>query len=282
MTVNNELQKPFFSVIMSSFNNFDTVEMAIKSVLCQNYKDFELILINDGSTDATGSIMAGYAQSYSFVTYFSNNVNIGKPLSINLGVLHARGHYICIADADDIWRGNKLAIQSKVLLENPEIDVLGGQVQRFGLWGKSRIPTSLPLTNLEIHRKFRKGIMAINNPTVAIRTECFLFCGGHRGYFRRNEDFDLFLRMHRLGYNFRNVENILTDYRTKTAIQPLKYWLLAEFGRQEILLANAGKIRRIFPIISLPKIIFDLFRLILIFVVLSLKERFSKNMILNT
>jgi len=272
MTRNKESYEPFFSVLMSSFNNSDTIEMAIESVLAQNYKNFEFILINDGSTDDTGSIMRRYAETYSFITFFSNRVNIGKPLSINLGVLMAHGQYICIADADDIWRSNKLLIQFKVLMENPEIDILGGQLLRFGTWGKSNVATSLPLTNMEIHRKFKKGIMGINNPTVAIRTEAFLLCGGHRGYFKRNEDFDLFLRMHKLGFNFRNVENILIDYRTSSMLQPIKYWILVEIGRQEIRLANSSKFTRAFPIIILPRLLMDSIKLIAIYFILKTKE----------
>ena len=273
MSGENLPQTPFFSVLLSSYNNDQTVEEAIEAVLNQNFRNFELILVNDGSTDLTGNIMKRFADSFDFIHLINNKVNIGKPLSINLAALKSSGQYLAIADADDVWFYDKLAIQSRELITHPEIDVLGGQLIRFGEWGSSKLPTSLPLSNLEISRSFRRGRMAINNPTSVIRRELFFKVGGHRGYFRRNEDLDLFLRMFKMGVEFKNLPSVLIRYRTSTPIQSFKYWVTVENGRHQILIANSSIFSRAFPAVFLPRIILDYIRLVATFFIMKAAER---------
>ena len=76
MSGENLPQTPFFSVLLSSYNNDQTVEEAIEAVLNQNFRNFELILVNDGSTDLTGNIMKRFADSFDFIHLINNKVNI--------------------------------------------------------------------------------------------------------------------------------------------------------------------------------------------------------------
>ena len=76
MSGENHPQTPFFSVLLSSYNNDQTVKEAIEAVLNQKFKNFELILVNDGSTDLTGSIMKSFADSFDFIHLINNKVNI--------------------------------------------------------------------------------------------------------------------------------------------------------------------------------------------------------------
>lgn len=269
----NHPLKPFFSVLLSSYNNNETIEEAIEAILNQSFKNFELILVNDGSTDLTSGIMKKFADSFNFIHVMNNQVNLGKSMSLNMAALMSSGKYLAIADADDIWNVDKLEIQSRELIINPEIDVVGGQLIRFGEWGTSNLPTSLPLSNLEISRSFRRGKMAINNPTSVIRRESFLRAGGYRGIFRRNEDLDLFLRMHKMGAQFKNLPNVLIRYRTNAPIQSFQYWVKNEFDRWEILLANASRLSRIFPVIFLPRIVRDSIRMVATFFIMKVMER---------
>lgn len=263
---------PFFSVLMSSYNNESTVSDSIKSVLDQIFKDFELILINDGSTDNTGTIMQSFSDNNRNISYHSNNQNIGKSLSFNLGALLARGKYLAIADADDIWLPEKLHKQFCFLVDNAEIDVLGGQLFRFGDWGISGYPTNLPLANNEIRKIFSRSRMAVNNPTVVIRKEVFLSIGGYRGYFRRNEDLDFFIRLNSCDINFANLPDVLLYYRTQSQIQPIKYWIIAEYGRQKILLENTNVFSKLFPVLILTKIILDYCKLFFSYIFLRIKD----------
>lgn len=260
------------SVIMASYNNEKTVEEAVKAVEQQSYRNFEIILIDDGSTDQTGIIMEKLVAKNSNIRLIRNSSNIGKPLSMNVGVLISVGEYFAIADADDLWLQDKLEKQVRILQVDNKIDVLGGQLVRFGDWGESNYPTKLPNTNLEIHKLFKRGVMAINNPTAVIRKSAFLSVGGHKGYFRRNEDFDLFLRMHKNGNVFKNMDDILIKYRTNGRIQSLNYWIKTEIGKQEILISNSNRLIRIFPFVKAPIIIRDFFRLGIVFFYLWLKD----------
>ena len=269
----NHSPKPFFSVLLSSYNNDETIAEAIEAILNQSFQNFELILVNDGSTDLTSGIMKEFADSFDFVHFINNQINIGKSMSLNMAALMSSGEYLAIADADDIWNVDKLEIQSQELIVNPEIDVVGGQLIRFGEWGISNVPTSLPLSNLEITRSFRKGKMAINNPTSAIRRESFLRVGGYRGYFRRTEDLDLFIRMYKMGAHFKNLPNVLIRYRTNTPIQSFQYWVKAEFGRWEVVIANSSKLSRILPFIFLPRFVRDSIRMVATFFIMKVTQR---------
>lgn len=273
MNGNASADEPFFSVLLCSYNNFETIREAVDSVLNQEFKNFELILVNDGSTDRTPDVMQEYSIKYDFISYLTFAENIGKPLSINLAALKSNGKYLAIADADDIWHKDKLDIQFNELNIRPNLDVLGGQVMRFGEWGRSSKPTNLPLTNSEIRKMFKRRKMGVNNPTAVIRREAFLNIGGHRGYFRRNEDFDLFYRMHLNGNIFGNVSNVLTDYRTNSEFQKLGYWIRTEIGKQEIIFANGRKLYRWIPIIMRPTFLFDFVRLALSYILLWHRER---------
>ena len=115
--------------------------------------------------------------------------------------------------------------------------------------------------------------MAINNPTAVIRKSSFLSAGAHRGYFLRTEDFDLFLRMNKLGFTFANLPEVLIEYRTTSRIQTLRYWSKAEFGKQQILLANSSRLLRVFPLLRLPMILRDLLKLIVAYFKMQIRER---------
>lgn len=265
--------EPFFSVLMCSFNNYETVRESINAILNQDFKDFEIILVNDGSTDQTPDVMEEFSNTYDFITYLSFPKNIGKPLSVNWAALKSNGKFLAIADADDIWQKDKLDIQFKELVLKPELDVLGGQLVRFGNWGRSSKSTNLPLTNSEIHKMFERRMMAINNPTVVVKKEAFLNIGGYRGYFRRNEDFDLFYRMHLNGDVFANVSDVLVNYRTESEFQKLNYWIQTEIGKQEIILANSRSFYRFIAILLRPTALFDSVRLAVAYLLLWHRER---------
>jgi glycosyltransferase involved in cell wall biosynthesis len=257
---------------MASFNNESTIEAAIDGIMKQTFKDFELILINDGSTDQTKKIMEKMANNNPSIHFINNSVNIGKSLSVNLAVLRSKSEFFAIADGDDIWLPDKLEIQMAILQKEQSIDVLGGQLIRFGDWGHASSPTKLPLVNSEIHEYFKRGVMAINNPTAIIRKSSFLSIGGYRGVVRRVEDFDLFIRMHEKGMVFKNLEDTLVKYRTMSKIQPFAYWIRHELDRQEILWRNSNLFLFLFPFIRLPVVIRDFVRMSLIYFYLRLRK----------
>lgn len=120
-------QNPFVSVIIPVYNGERYLAEAIKSVLAQTYQNFELIVINDGSTDNTSNIIARYQDSLQS----AYQPNAGLPASLNLGISLSRGEWIAFLDADDLWLEEKLSRQIRMVVENPEIEIIFGHVQQF-------------------------------------------------------------------------------------------------------------------------------------------------------
>jgi glycosyltransferase involved in cell wall biosynthesis len=128
------------SVIIIFLNGEQFIEEAIESVLAQTYQDWELILVNDGSTDASTEIAKYFAEQYpEQVLYFEHpaRANRGKGTSRNLGIQNSRGEYVAFLDADDVWMPAKLAEQVEILKAYPEAKVLYGNTLYWYGWTKS-------------------------------------------------------------------------------------------------------------------------------------------------
>ncbi len=111
---------PFISVIIPAYNAEKTIKETIESVLKQTFTDFELIIINDGSTDATLEIINSIYDTRIKVFSYSNS---GLQKSRNRGIEKAQGEYMSFIDADDLWTDDKLELQLKALQENPQAKV---------------------------------------------------------------------------------------------------------------------------------------------------------------
>ena len=117
--------RPKISVLMCAFNTERFISKAIESALNQEFKDFELLIIDDASTDQTGSIVQKYLFD-SRIKYFKNVTNLGLARNRNRGLNEARGEYIAILDSDDMWVDKtKLNKQVKFLEENSDCGVIG-------------------------------------------------------------------------------------------------------------------------------------------------------------
>jgi glycosyltransferase involved in cell wall biosynthesis len=111
------------SVVMSVYNGEKYLEQAIDSILQQSHKNFEFIIINDGSIDRSESIISSYTDQR--IIYLKNKSNIGLAASLNKGIDNAKGDYIARMDCDDICDKRRLEKQLCYLKENPDVAVLG-------------------------------------------------------------------------------------------------------------------------------------------------------------
>jgi glycosyltransferase involved in cell wall biosynthesis len=93
---------PSISVIMCVYNEEDCLPESIESVLCQDFTDFELIIVDDNSTDRSVEIIKDYQKRDDRIVVIKNNRNMGPAIARNLGIKRARGDYIAILDSDDI------------------------------------------------------------------------------------------------------------------------------------------------------------------------------------
>ena len=122
---------PMISVIMPSFNTpVEMLSQAVNSILGQTYRDFEFIIIDDCSTDASVEYLASLQDER--VKVIRNHQNLGITKSLNVGLSHARGSYIARMDSDDICTPERLEKQLNFMESHPEVIVCGTWIQAFG------------------------------------------------------------------------------------------------------------------------------------------------------
>lgn len=129
--------KHLVSAIIIFLNGEQFMEEAIASIFAQTYDNWELLLVDDGSTDKSTAIAQEYAQKYpEKVRYLEheNHQNRGMSASRNLGIKHAKGNYIGFLDADDIWLPQKLEQQVAILNSYPEAAMVYGRTQIWYSW----------------------------------------------------------------------------------------------------------------------------------------------------
>ncbi len=144
MTVMNE--NPLVSVIIPFLNAEKYFEEAIESVLAQTYTDWELILVDDGSTDVSTQIALDYTSRYEgkvFYTEHEGHVNKGISASRNQGFRSARGNYIAMLDADDAWTRYKLEQQMEIFQTYPYAGMVAGNTKYWYSWTGNPDDTSL-------------------------------------------------------------------------------------------------------------------------------------------
>ena len=114
---------PRVSVITIFFNAERFLAEAVESVLAQHYEDYEIILVDDGSSDGSSEVARGYAEKSARVRYLEHpgHENRGMSASRNLGIDAARGYLIAFIDADDRWRPSKLTEQVDLLDRLPQV-----------------------------------------------------------------------------------------------------------------------------------------------------------------
>jgi len=132
-------KNPTISVVMTVYNGERFLAESIKSVLNQTFQDFELIIVNDGSTDKTEEIIKDFMKKDKRIVYIRSGKNKGYENLhniMNIGLKSARGKYIARLDADDICYKNRLEIQHKYLQKHPKIFMLGSSAEVIDKNGK--------------------------------------------------------------------------------------------------------------------------------------------------
>jgi glycosyltransferase involved in cell wall biosynthesis len=198
------------SAVMPAWNAAPFLRQAIDSILAQVFEDWELIVVDDGSTDETGTIAARYRDPR--IRVYSMDRNQGRGRARNVAIQQARGKYIAICDSDDISLPERFSRQVSFLDAHPEIDVVSSQLLLFWREALPRPRLRFPESPLAIKRRFERGRMAIANSACMIRSECFAQYGLYCPELAAVEDLELFLRMYRTA-RFRTLPEALVLYR---------------------------------------------------------------------
>ena len=195
------------SVILPAFNASSFIKESIDSILNQSYKDFELIIINDGSTDQTEQIINSFEDSR--VKLINNNSNMGIVFSLNKAVSLAQGEYIARMDSDDIADKNRLSLQVDYLKSN-NLDICGSSINSFGLLTKI---ITYPESKEDV-KFFSIFGSPIAHPTVLGYTHIF------KKFLYNNvaaEDYDLWVRMIIEDVKIGNMKISLLNYRVHSS-----------------------------------------------------------------
>lgn len=184
---------PIVSVVMPVYNAERFVAQAVESILGQTFSDFEFIIIDDGSTDYTPTIIAKYKDPR--IKVIRKERNEGIVSALNLGIALARGDYIARMDADDISLPHRLEVQMKLIEKDPSIILLGGWCKEIDENGKIIKTHRYP----ESHEKLVNNLINIKkfppHPSMIFRKDLVLKVKGYRERFRHAEDADLWLRL---------------------------------------------------------------------------------------
>lgn len=198
------------SVIMAVFNESDNLSRSVSSILNQSFGDFEFIICDDGSSDASADTLQSLTASDKRVRLLRNPVNQGHAYSLNRCLSIANGQYIARMDADDETSRERLAKQVDFLDSHPEYDFCGTNILCVESTGRA-----FRLTNPEIpsKRDFLWGT-CFCHPTVMFRTQALKRAEGYRvaEETRKCEDYDLFMRMYAKGMHGYNIQEILYRY----------------------------------------------------------------------
>lgn len=180
------------SVVIPVYNGEKTIKDTIKSVLDQTFKDFELIVINDGSKDSTLEIISGIQDPRIKVFSYPN---AGLSATRNRGIAQASGKYISFIDADDLWTPDKLQFQLKALEENPQAVLAYSWTNCIDESGQLLGPGDRSNISGDVYAKLLLNNFLENGSNALIRTQVFAEFGGFDESLKSAEDWDMWLRL---------------------------------------------------------------------------------------
>jgi glycosyltransferase involved in cell wall biosynthesis len=197
---------------MSAYNAQRYLREAMDSILKQTFRDFEFIIIDDGSKDATRQILAEYESRDGRVKIISR-ANKGLTVSLNEGVSRAKAPLIARMDADDISLPQRFEKQVAFLNAHPEVVLVGSRVELIDPYGIHIGNVDYPPDHGAITAALLKGDGgAIPHPASIYRADTVRQVGGYREEFNNSEDLDLWLRLGEIG-RIANLPEILLQYR---------------------------------------------------------------------
>ncbi|MDO6391150.1 glycosyltransferase family 2 protein [Pontibacter sp. BT731] len=205
------------SIVMPAYNAANTIAESIESVLKQTYKNWELIIVNDCSTDQTASIAKNYCANNSKIRLLTHDVNKGLSASRNTAISHAQGKWICFLDSDDVWHHEKLELQCEFHMQNETFLISHTNLEYFCAdrvikrpW-KSFTEITYPKTGHLLPTLYYKNPIGVL--TVMVEKDLLLKVGGFDISLPTLEDNDLWIRIAEKGTRFGYLSKVLAYYR---------------------------------------------------------------------
>ena len=185
------------SVVIPAFNAERFIRQALDSVLAQSWHDLEVVVVNDGSTDATREIAASYGEP----VRVADQANAGPSTARNRGIHEAKGQFVAFLDADDLWLPEKLAEQMP-LFDDRRVGLVYCRIRRIDEAGEAVATRQEPKLAGQCYYRLLEGNVVATSSAV-VRTSCFERAGGFPTDMKWAEDWHLWLRIardHELAY----------------------------------------------------------------------------------
>jgi len=242
---------PKVSVIIATYNREKYLKVAIASVLQQTYVNFELIIIDDGSTDNTLKLVKNFSDPRMNYIYQNNK---GRSSARNRGISIAKGQYITFLDSDDLYLPTKLALQVNYMDNHPEVGMIYTSAYCIDEAGDFIRHKYKAKASGSIYKKIAFFVpVTITLPTVMIRREILTKIGGFDENMNRFEDTDMWRRISKItridainSYTCKlrtHADNALVSQNPKKLVQSLHYYaqkILKEDNQESLLARHAG------------------------------------------
>ncbi len=241
---------PKISVIVPAYNVRAYISEALDSLTQQTWADFEVLIVNDGSTDDTAEIAHLYCQRDPRFHLLSKS-NGGLASARNWGIQHARGEFIALLDADDRYHPQKLASHVQILEHHPDIAIVYSASKVIRDDGR---PTWLTLSGRPVHQDPLLAMLCKNfighGSNAVFRREVFIQVGGFDETLRSCEDLDFWLKVAAQGYRFYLCPQTLCDYRVRPSGLSFNVGQMQECGERVLQGALQRSPERVSPMLT--------------------------------
>lgn len=187
---------PVVSVLLAVRDGGNVLGDAIQSVLDQSYLEFELVVVDDGSSDGTSAFLDELNTKGLKLKVLRNHTSIGLTRSLNLGLQYATGKYIARIDHDDVWGPEKLKKQLAFLESHPEVGLLGTAYKEMSMDGLSMRDALLPFCQSD--SEIRRALYQYNpffHSAIVVRRDLLQSVGGYNERFIYAQDYELWVRL---------------------------------------------------------------------------------------
>jgi len=205
---------PKVSVLMTNYNGEKFIEEAIESILNQTYTDFELIIIDDWSTDESWGIIQSLSHRDTRIHCYQNTKNLWISLTRNRLIDLAQWDYIAWLDSDDRARSDRIEKQVQFLKKHPNYGIVGSWMTLIDADGREMKIKQLPISDQDIRKQWYYR-NSLNHPTLMMRKTCIQKTGYFDASLDVAEDYDFWVRAGTHTY-LANIPEALTQYRIHT------------------------------------------------------------------
>lgn len=220
MKQNTNKTTPLISIIIPVFNGANFIGETVNSILKSSYKNFEIILVDDGSTDKTKKTCQKLEKKNKKIKFYSFNKNKGLSHALNFAISKTKGKYIARLNQDDLILPYRLKKQLEFLEKNKDHVAVGGQIELFnknGIFDN----VNFPLTNEEIKKQWLY-LSPFSDPAVMYRKKAFAKTKGYKQSFWPVDDVHMWYQLGKIG-KLANLKIVLTKVRWHNNAGSIKF-----------------------------------------------------------